>query len=254
MAHRPLSPMPPDPRASLPPPGSAPAAPSRLAHPIIRRITLACGGVLGSGLLLLLAAWLAAPHLIRLGLQLSALALAGLLCLVAVVRTLIPWPRRLIVLLGSTLLFLAVLDSVDGFQDWLPTVVILLCIWALEYAYTTLYLLDPHRSRTVQRWLAIGLGSSASCVYVGMACYYGYLHRAIAPVNIDRHPLFGAGILLAILIKWMGEIRPYQRALTGQVRVCPTCGLRNIPERTQCKHCRALLVAPTYVSDNDLPF
>jgi hypothetical protein len=150
-------------------------------------------------------------------------------------------PRRIIMCGGALVLLLAVLDSLDGRQDILPSIVILLTVWALIYADTTIELLQAGRPTTLRRWLAISLGIVSTIGYLGAAGYYLIVNATVVLVDSDHHPLFGVAIVLSTLLRWLGEIPPYGGPLTGSVRICAACGLRNIPERQTCKRCQTPL-------------
>ena len=222
-----------------------------LSHSLRLLLVVGAMGVLLTGFIALLADWFTDLRLVRPWLQFTAAIVgAGLLFAAGTLRSQ-SWLCRLILLVGGLLLMLTVLDSLDGRQDWLPTGVVLLSAWALEYAYSCVYLLDAARPRSPRRWLALGLGALASLGYFGVAGYYAFVHITIAPVQLKQHPLFGTGILIATLLKWLGEIGNAPQ-LTGMVQVCPACGLRNIPERTRCKRCRSPLAATQPVADDRL--
>lgn len=206
-----------------------------------------------AGILALLVDWFTTTQLVRLWLQCTASILGVVLLVVAVVLRSQPWLRRLILVGGGLVLLLAVLDSLNGRQDWLPRGVVLLSVWALLFADRCLRLLEAAQPRSRRRWLAIGLAALATMVYGGVAGYYIFVHRTIAPVELRQHFLFGAGLMIATLVSWLGGLDRSPQRLTGKVEVCPACGLRNIAERTVCKRCRAPLGATNEVADNQLP-
>jgi hypothetical protein len=226
-----------------------PAAPPPKAVPLFTTIaTVGAVIILAAGAFVLLGDWLAGWHLTRPWLQLSA-AFVGVMLLITVVRVpTMTRPRRLVVCAGGMLLILAVLDSLDGQQDVLPLIVVLLSIWALGYADTTAQLVATGRPTTRRRWFAVTIGILSTLVYLGAASYYGTVNLIIAPVNIDHHPLFAFGIVIATFLRWVGELEPYGGPLTGAIRICPSCGLRNIRERTTCKRCGTRLGSVEHVT------
>ena len=204
--------------------------------------------LLASGAFVLLADWLAGWQLTRPWLQVSA-TVSGILLLVgvAMLPTLLG-VRRLLMAVGGLLLLLAVADSLDGQQDFLPQVTIFLTAWAFSYAETTTQLLQMDRPRSTRRWLAVCLGILATAAYLATAGYYFVVNLTTAPVVVDHHPLYGFGIVISLLLGVVGEIHPYGGPLTGKVRICAACGLRNIPERQICKRCRAELGPVEYIA------
>jgi hypothetical protein len=228
--HPPAS-TPPEPAESIP---ARPPTASRSLLAIIAGsgilIVLVTGAVVGLG------NWLAGWHLTRPWLQLSA-TFVGMLLLAGVFVPTIARPRRIILGVGSLLLLCAVGDSLDRRQDILPLLVVLLTAWALMYADTTAQLFQSGRPTTARRWLAAGLGVVSTAVYLSVASYYFVINATTTPVSIENHLLYAFGAVILILLNWVGEIGPYSHSLTGPVRICASCGLRNIVERQTCKRC-----------------
>ena len=221
---------------------------------LTRIISIGIYAIFIIGIVAVLADWFTAFHFLHLWLQCAATSLGCLLILIAARHRSQSKPSRFIVLCGGLLLLFAILDSLDGKQDWLPQSVVLFSVWSLLFAYTCLYLLAPYRIRTRRHWLAIGLAGLASLSYFVAAIYYAFVHIAIAPLQFNHHLLFGIGVVIAPLINWLGEIGAYSTSpVTGTVRVCPSCGLRNIPERTRCKRCQEALGETQFISKDGVP-
>jgi hypothetical protein len=228
----------------------SPATPQ--ISPFLQRFRAIVGGgiliILGLTALLLLGDWLAGWQLSRPWLQVS-FAIVGVVVLISAVS--VPAqtrPRRVILSAGGLLLILAVLDSLDGQQDILTLFVVLLLAWALLFADTTAQLLQSGLATTTRRSLAISLGIVGTCAYVGAACYYGIVNLTLAPLNPDHSLLFAFALLMNVLMRRLGGLGPYGGPLTGAVRLCPECGLRNIRERQSCKRCGARLGPVVQVS------
>src|SRR6266516_242672 len=152
------------PPASTPPesahsiPVQPPAASGSLALVLTAIAGVGSLLVLVSGALALLTDWLVGWHLTRPWLQVSA-TFGGVLLLVgAAILPTLARARRLVMSVGGLLLLLAVADSVDGKQDFLPLITVLLTTWALSYADTTAQLLQTGRPTTPRRWFALSLG------------------------------------------------------------------------------------------------
>jgi hypothetical protein len=231
------------PPASTPPKSfpSSPVQPPAAsgARTVILTVIVTVGGLLAlvSGALVVLADWLVGWHLTRPWLQVSATFGGVLLLLGAALVPTLPRARRLLMSVGGLLFLLAVADSLNGTQDFLPLVTMLLLTWAFSYADTTAQLLQAKRPATLRRQVAVGLGILATTAYLGTATYYFSINLTSAPVIIDHHPLFAFGIVMLMVLGWVGDIPPYGGPLTGAIRICATCGLRNIKERQTCKRC-----------------
>ena len=197
--------------------------------------------VLASGALVVLADWLVGWHLTRPWLQVIATCTGVLLLLGAALVPTLARARRLVMSVGGIMLLLAAADSLEGKQDFLPLVTVLLLVWALCYADTSAQLLQAGRPAAPRRRVAAGLGILATTAYLGTATYYFIVNLTSAPVTIDNHPLFAFGLAILVVLGWVGELPPYGGPLTGAVRVCAACGLRNIKERQTCKRCGARL-------------
>lgn len=149
-------------------------------------------------------------------------------------------PQRALLGADGALIIFAVLDSLDGQQDILMTTVVLLLVWASVFAEASLRLLQP-ATMSWRRRVVTPIALLATLGYVGGACYYVYMNLTVAPQGFDHHPLYGLALLLNPLIRWIGGLLPPPEPLTGTVRICPACGLRNIPERKTCNRCGARL-------------
>jgi hypothetical protein len=236
------------PPKSLPPiPVQPPAASGSRAAILATIATVGSLLVLVSGALVVLADWLAGWHLTRPWLQVSAICTGVLLLLGAALVPTLARARRLVMSVGGVLLLLAAADSLDGKQDFLPLVTVLLLIWALCYADTIAQLLQADRPAAPRRRMAAGLGILATTAYLGTATYYFIVNLTSAPVTVDHHPLFAFGAVILMVLGWVGELPPYGGPLTGAVRICAACGLRNIVERQTCKRCGARLGPVEYV-------
>lgn len=197
--------------------------------------------LLSLGAIILFLDWQAGSQFTRPWLQvgfaiLGALAIGGAIFLPKISRL-----RRVMISVGGLLIVLTVLDSLDGQQDILTDTVLLLALWALAFAYTSAQLLQLGTPMTARRKVAIGVGILATLTYLGSACYYVVVNLTVAPLNVDHHPLFGFALPLNVLLQWIGELGPKGGPLTGAVRICPACGLRNIRERQTCNRCAAQL-------------
>ncbi len=160
--------------------------------------------------------------------------------------------RRCVITIVGVLTLLAVLDSLDGQQDIFTNVVVILLLWATSFGDASLQLLRS-TTFTTRRKVAATIAALSTLLYIGSACYYVFLNLTIAPQNAGHNDLYGVALLLNILIRWIGDLAPYSSSLTGTVRVCPTCGLRNIPERQTCKRCGSRLGAKEYITEENQP-
>jgi hypothetical protein len=221
-------------------------APTRHTHTQISR-ALVFIGVLGgifllvTGVIVLLLDWFSNYHLTQTWQQASG-AFSGTLLLAAafLVASLKHYVR---ILFGSTglLLLIAFFDSLDGAQDIIPSISIPLWFWAALNISTTIEISRKSDISRVRQRVALSLGLVTIVVYLGTALCYVLVTLFVSPVRVDRHPLSGLGIVLSTLLSWVGGVRSDTTPLRGKVRICDTCGLRNIPERRTCKRCAAQL-------------
>jgi len=181
--------------------------------------------------------WFAGWQLARPWLQINTAFAGAVFPTAAVVAPIVSRLQRIMLGAGGLLLILAVLDSLDSHQDVLPLIVVALSGWGLIFAWSTIQRLQGGPPATRTHWVALVVGLVAIGVYLGAALWYEIIHLTVAPVLLDRHPLLALGLLIEFLLRWLGM----DNALTGAVRSCPACGLRNIPARTTCKRCRARL-------------
>jgi hypothetical protein len=149
-------------------------------------------------------------------------------------------PQRILLGADGALVIFAVIDSLDGQQDILTSTIVILLVWASVFADASLRLLQP-ATMSRRRRVATAIALLATLAYLGSACYYVYLNLTVAPQDFDHHILYGLALLLNLLIRWIGDLKTNPAPLTGTIRICPACGLRNIPERRTCNRCGAHL-------------
>jgi hypothetical protein len=196
--------------------------------------------LLSLGAIFLFVDWRAGSHYTRPWLQVC-FAIVGVLVIGrAVFVPKLSRARRVILGADGSFIILAVLDSLDGQQDILTSIVVILFLWASVFADASLQLLQP-AATTLRRRVATSIALLATLTYLASACYYAFINLTVAPQSVDRDALFGVALLLNLLIRWIGELTPKPAPLTGTIRVCPACGLRNIPERQTCNRCGARL-------------
>ena len=236
------------PEQFTPPLGAAPTEQSATVRTKLLRVftfTVAIGSVvvLLAGAIVLFADWFSKYHFTRQWQQVSA-TFGG--CVLLATALLIPSIRqlsRLLLSITGVLLLSAVWDSLDGLQQFLPIVSLLLWFWAAIYIYTLAKIQQAKNLSIIRRQLTVSLGLIVIMLYLGAAIYYIIINRMVGLVNVNSHPLYGFGIIIATLLQWLGGIYPYTNTLTGKVRVCSHCSLRNIRERSVCKRCGAALGA-----------
>jgi hypothetical protein len=196
--------------------------------------------LLSLGAIILFVDWRAGSQVTRPWLQVS-FAIVGVLLIGSVVfMPKLSHPQRVLLGADGVLIIFAVLDSLDGQQNILTSTVVLLLVWASIFAEASLRLLQPAMMNWRRR-VVTGIALLATLAYLGSACYYVFLNLTVAPQDFDHHPLYGLALLLNLLIRWIGGLLPSPDPLTGTVRICLACGLRNIPERRTCNRCGASL-------------
>jgi hypothetical protein len=196
--------------------------------------------LLSLGAIILFVDWRAGSHFTRPWLQVSFAIVGVLLIGSAAFLPKLSRPQRILLGADGVLIIFAVLDSLDGQQDILTSTVVLLLVWASVFAEASLRLLQP-APMSWRRRVVTGIALLATLAYLGSACYYVFLNLTVAPQDFDHHPLYGLALLLNLLIRWIGGLFPTPPPLTGTIRICPACGLRNIPERRTCNRCGASL-------------
>jgi len=196
--------------------------------------------LLSLGAIILFIDWRAGSHFTRPWLQVSFAIVGVLLIGSAVFVPKLNRPQRVLLSADGALIIFAILDSLDGQQDILTSTVVLLLVWASIFADASLRLLQP-ATISWRRRVVTAIALLATLAYVGSACYYVYMNLTVAPQDFDHHPLYGLALLLNLLIRWIGGLLPTPDPLTGTIRICSACGLRNIPERKTCNRCGASL-------------
>ena len=196
--------------------------------------------LLSIGAIILFVDWRAGSHFTRPWLQVSFAIVGILLVGSAVFIPKLSRPQRVLLAADGALIIFAVLDSLDGQQNILTSTVVLLLVWASVFADASLRLLQP-ATMSWRRRVVTAIALLATLAYLGSACYYVYMNLTVAPQDFDHHPLYGFALLLNMLIRWVGGLFPTPTPLTGTIRICPACGLRNIPERRTCNRCGAHL-------------
>ena len=191
---------------------------------------------LSLGAIMLLVDWRTGSQVARPWLQVSFSAI-GLLTIgcVLFVSTL-SRPRRFLLSGAGLLILLAVIDSLDDHQDMLTMPVILLLSCAGAFAATSIELVEQGIITRRQK-VATSIAFLATLTYLGSAGYYLLINLRVAPYDFDHHWLFGFAIVLNMLVRMIGGVTPYVSPMTGNIRICPACGLRNIPERHTCNRC-----------------
>lgn len=209
---------------------------------VLAFLTIVGGAVfLVTGAAVFIADWFSDYHFVRLWQQSSAfLGGTALLTAALLASSMLAVSRVLLSITGLLLLF-AFWDSLDGAQQFLPTVSILLWLWAAIYIYILAEIWRTNEITTIRQKLAVGLSLLTISLYLGAAMYYIIINHTVGLVRIIGHPLYGSGIIFATILRWMGGIAPNTKSLKGKARVCNNCGLRNIPERSNCKRCGAAL-------------
>jgi hypothetical protein len=162
-----------------------------------------------SGIILLIAgpvAWLAdfiwSLHLTRLWAQISATLVGSTLVGLGIgMPRITSWSRSL--MLGAGVLLLStVLDSLDGKQDFVPSIVFLLTLWAGTFAAQTRGLIQQPKQRSWVQWAGIGIGVLATVVYLSTAGYYFALNLSRGPLDYDHYLLYGLGIIIASILRY----------------------------------------------------
>ena len=206
------------------------------------RFLLQSGGLILLSLcaIFLFVDWRAGTQLTRPWLQGGFAALAFLIFGSVIVLPTLSRSRRIVLTGVALLILLAVLDSLDGQQDILTSTVVALLLLASAFAAFSLQLLHS-ATFSVRRKIATSIALLTTIAYLGSACYYVLLNLTLGPQNTEHSVLIGCAFLLNMLIRWLGELTPNPVPLTGAVRVCPACGLRNIAERQTCNRCSSRL-------------
>jgi hypothetical protein len=162
-----------------------------------------------SGIILLIAglvAWLAdfiwSLHLTRLWAQISATLVGSTLVSLGIGMPRISRWSRSLMLSASVLLLSTVLDSLDGKQDFVPSIVFLLTLWAGIFAAQTRSLIQQPKQRSWVQWAGIGVGVLATVVYLSTAGYYFGLNLSRGPLDYDHHLLYGLGIIIASILQY----------------------------------------------------
>lgn len=135
-------------------------------------------------------------QLFHLWAQISA-TFVGFLLLAAVITVQSSGWTRGLLLLGATLLWGAVIDSIDGTQDILPLVVMALAAWGMLFAIETRGITLALNRYSVLHWLGCLAGVLATGLYMGSAVYYFGMNLTQGPLDYNRHPLYAFGIIIA---------------------------------------------------------
>jgi hypothetical protein len=157
--------------------------------------------LLVSGVLALLADYVWSLHLARVWAQISGFLLGTTLIGMSIwAQRLRLWTRA--ILLGIAVLFLGtVIDSLDGKQDILPVIVLLLTVWAGSFAAETYDLLQLSMYRSRVRRVGLAIGILATVIYLSTAGYYFTLNMIRGPLDYDHHPLYAFGIIIVTLLR-----------------------------------------------------
>ena len=223
-------------------------SPSRQARRLFSHFQIAALFLLALCAILLFIDWETGTQLSRPWLQVGFACFGLLIVSGALFLPNLSRARRCVIAIAGVLTLLAVLDSLDGQQDIFTNTVVILLLWATIFGDVSLQLLQS-TAFTTRRKIAATIAVSSTLLYMGSACYYVFLNRTIGPQNADHNDLYGIALSLNILIRWIGDLAPYSSTLTGTVRVCQTCGLRNIPERQTCKRCGSHLGEKEYITE-----
>jgi hypothetical protein len=140
-------------------------------------------------------------HLTPVWEQVVGLFIATLLVVAALKGQHIGRTIRILCMLGALVILAAVIDSLDGKPDFLPFITLLLGGWAVGFAHTTSRIMHHRHRLSHIQWIGGLLGIAATIVYLSAAVYYLIRTFTVGPQLYDHHLLFGAGFLIAAILR-----------------------------------------------------
>jgi hypothetical protein len=227
------------------PPPIAPKPPVAPAQ----RVWVACatrmpvifGVFVASTVIVLLGDWLAHWSYMRSWLQISASLAAILVCFAAFGKPGLERLDRLLLGFASFAILGAVIDSLDGRQDFVPLMSIPLALCSGVAAQTTIAIWRSQSLKPWHRSVGTAVGFLTATIYIALTVSSVATARGGEAATFATELFATYGLVAIALLRWIGNIYPPAPALQGRVRRCMHCNLLNIPERNTCKRCGSVL-------------
>lgn len=147
--------------------------------------------------------WLWSWQLTRLWAQVTGACTAFLLAGWAIHGTNLNRITRIVLLIGTLVLMLTLVDSLDGQQDAFTDIVFITSLWSCFLAVETYRIARDIPAGIPRRKIGLGVGIAATLLFAGSAIVYALYNVRVAPLRYDHHVLYLLGIIISGALRWI---------------------------------------------------
>ena len=151
--------------------------------------------------LVFLGDWLWSWQITRLWAQLTGTCLAILLIGWGIQGHALKRIPRIALLIGTVVLILTLLDSLNGQQDVFTDVVFITSLWSCLLAVETDRIARTLPKGTTRRTIGLTIGVGATLLFMGSALGYAVYNLRVLPLRYDHHILYLVGIAVSALLQ-----------------------------------------------------